>query len=74
MIKTIYVTQRVYDECSRNTFGAKQTDTKTTTIRGNIFLGIPIVINNNLVDPPGILLIRDDGTIVYPKIVDEEKE
>lgn len=66
MIKAIYVTQRMYDELHRISFGAQQTDTRTPTISGVGFNGIDIIVNDTIPDPPGIFLLRDDGVILYP--------
>ena len=73
-MKAFYCTQRFYDACHRETFGANQTDTKISGVKGNLFVGIPIVVNNTIPDPPGFLAVREDGMILYPKIKLEGSE
>ena len=72
-IKAVYMTQRFYDVCRREFFSAQQTDKEIPEVSGNWFIGIPLIVNNRVIDPPGFLAVKDNGTILIPRTKESRK-
>lgn len=74
-MKALYVTTRVFEDIvCKVTKVEKLSESFTVTYAPNLLIGVPVVINDWIPDPPGFLGEDDDGTILVPIIKEESEE